>query len=36
MREFMIVWSVWMAFVPTAASTAQIHPENIQIAYLSN
>lgn len=35
MKEFVIVWTVWMGFVPTVATPAQIHPENIQIAYLS-
>ncbi len=35
MKEFMVVWTFWMGFVPTGAMTAQIHPENIQVAQLS-
>jgi hypothetical protein len=35
LKEFFIVWTFWMGFTPTGAMPAQVHPENIQIAYLA-
>jgi hypothetical protein len=35
MKEFFLVWSLWMGFMPSIATPAQLHPENAQLAYVA-
>lgn len=34
MKEFIVIWAVWMGFTPSIAAPAQIHPEISQLAHV--